>query len=65
MPDVFRAVCAQQAGHARGDPASWIAFQQIARRLGLRISWNPGDIVRRFAKLNQRNPSRNTPSSRL
>lgn len=50
MPDVFRAVRAQQGGHLRGNPVSWIAFQQIAWRLGLRISWNPGDIARRFAK---------------
>lgn len=50
MPDVFRAVRAQQAGNVRGDPVSWIAFQQIAWRLGLKISWNPGDIARRFAK---------------
>jgi pimeloyl-ACP methyl ester carboxylesterase len=48
MPDVFRAVLAQQAGHNRGDPLGRIVFDQIAWRMGLRIRFNPGDILRRF-----------------
>ncbi len=50
MPDLFRQVRAQQGGNARSDPVAWQAFQQIAWRLGLRISLNLGDIARRFGK---------------
>jgi dienelactone hydrolase len=50
MPDVFRAALAQQSGQRRGDPASWMAFQQIAWRMGLKVSLIPADIARRFAK---------------
>ncbi len=50
MPNVFRAVLAQQQGHDRGDPTARIVFDQIVWRMGLRISFNPGDIARRIAK---------------
>ncbi len=50
MPDVFRAVLAQQKGHNRHDPISRIAFDQIVWRFGLKISWDPRDIVARFEK---------------
>lgn len=50
MPDVFRAVLAQQKGHNRHDPISRTAFDQIAWRFGLKISFNPRDIAARFAK---------------
>lgn len=50
MPDVFRATLAQQSGHNRSDPISRIAFDQIVWRFGLKISFNPRDIVDRFAK---------------
>jgi pimeloyl-ACP methyl ester carboxylesterase len=50
MPNVFRAVLAQQKGHNRNDPISRTAFDQIVWRMGLRISFNPRDIARRFAK---------------
>jgi pimeloyl-ACP methyl ester carboxylesterase len=48
MPDVFRAVLAQQADRSRGDPLGRIVFDQIAWRMGLRISFNPAHILRRF-----------------
>ncbi|HJR82146.1 MAG TPA: alpha/beta fold hydrolase [Anaerolineales bacterium] len=50
MPDVFRSVLAQQKVHNRHDPVSRTAFDQIVRRFGLRISFNPKDIAARFAK---------------
>lgn len=50
MPDVFRAVWAQQKGHNRHDPISRTAFDQIVWRFGLKISLNPRDIAARFAK---------------
>jgi pimeloyl-ACP methyl ester carboxylesterase len=50
MPDVFRAVLAQQKGHNRHDPISRTAFDQIAWRFGLVISFNPRHIAARFAK---------------
>ncbi|MEZ4859889.1 MAG: alpha/beta fold hydrolase [Caldilineaceae bacterium] len=50
MPNVFRAVLAQQQGHNRHDPLARAAFDQIVWRMGLRISFNPRDIARRFAK---------------
>jgi pimeloyl-ACP methyl ester carboxylesterase len=50
MPDVFRAALAQQKGHNRHDPISRTAFDQIAWRFGLKISFNPRDIAARFAK---------------
>lgn len=50
MPDVFRAVLAQQKGHNRHDPISRTAFDQIAWRFGLTISFNPRHIAARFAK---------------
>ncbi|MFQ5945061.1 MAG: alpha/beta hydrolase family protein [Anaerolineae bacterium] len=50
MPDVFRAAWAQQGGHDRRDLVSRAVFQQIAWRMGLKISWNLGDIARRFGK---------------
>jgi pimeloyl-ACP methyl ester carboxylesterase len=50
MPDVFRAVLAQQKGHDRHDPISRIAFDQIVWRFGLKISWDPRDILARFQK---------------
>jgi pimeloyl-ACP methyl ester carboxylesterase len=50
MPNVFRAVLAQQRGHNRNDPIARIVFDQIVWRMGLRISLNPRDIARRIAK---------------
>lgn len=50
MPNVFRSVLAQQKGHNRHDPLARLAFDQIVWRMGLRISLNPRDIGRRFAK---------------
>ncbi len=50
MPNVFRAALAQQQGHDRSDPVSRVVFEQIAWRMGLRLSCNPRDISRRFAK---------------
>jgi pimeloyl-ACP methyl ester carboxylesterase len=50
MPNVFRAVLAQQKGRNPNDPISRTAFDQIVWRMGLRISFNPRDIARRFAK---------------
>ena len=50
MPNVFRAVLAQHKGHDRHDPIARIVFDQIAWRMGLRISLNPRDIARRVAK---------------
>lgn len=50
MPDVFRAMLAQQSGHNRSDPISRTAFDQIVWRFGLKISLNPRDIANRFAK---------------
>lgn len=50
MPNVFRSVLAQQQGHNRHDPVSRTAFDQIVWRMGLKISFNPRDIGRRFAK---------------
>lgn len=50
MPDVFRAVLAQQKGHNRNDPLARVVFDQIVWRMGLRISFNPRDIGRRIAK---------------
>lgn len=50
MPNVFRAALAQQQGHNRNDPITRIVFDQIVWRMGLRISLNPRDIARRFAK---------------
>jgi hypothetical protein len=50
MPDVFRAALAQQQGHNRNDPIAKLVFAQIAWRMGLKISLNPRDIARRFAK---------------
>lgn len=50
MPDVFRAARAQQANHGSGDVIGRLVIDQIAWRMGLKISFNPGDIGRRFAK---------------
>lgn len=50
MPNVFRAVLAQQKGHNRHDPVARTTFDQIVWRMGLKISFNPGDIARRFSK---------------
>ncbi len=50
MPDVFRAALAQQRGRSRSDTVSRIVFEQIAWRMGLRISLNPRDIARRIVK---------------
>lgn len=50
MPDVFRSVLAQQKEHNRHDPISRTAFDQIAWRFGLKISFNPKDIAARFSK---------------
>lgn len=50
MPDVFRAALAQQANHSRGDRISRTVIEQIAWRMGLRISPNPKDILKRMAK---------------
>lgn len=50
MPNVFRAVLAQQRGHDRSDPIARIVFEQIAWRMGLRISLNVRDIANRAAK---------------
>ena len=50
MPDVFRAARAQQANHSRGDQIGRIVIEQIAWRMGLKISRNPLDIWRRIAK---------------
>jgi pimeloyl-ACP methyl ester carboxylesterase len=50
MPNVFRAVLAQQKGHDRKDPIARVVFDQIVWRMGLRISFHPGDIGRRIAK---------------
>ncbi|MFO7169420.1 MAG: alpha/beta fold hydrolase [Chloroflexota bacterium] len=50
MPNVFRAVLAQQKGHNRTDPIARVVFDQIVWRMGLRISLNPRDIARRVAK---------------
>jgi len=50
MPNVFRAVLAQQQGHDRSDPVARTVFEQIAWRMGVKISFNPRDIARRFGK---------------
>jgi pimeloyl-ACP methyl ester carboxylesterase len=50
MPDVFRAVLAQQKGHNRAEPLSRMVFDQIVWRMGLRISFDPRDIARRLGK---------------
>lgn len=50
MPDVFRAAWAQQGGQNRSDPVAKAVFNQIAWRMGLKISFNPRDIARRFGK---------------
>jgi pimeloyl-ACP methyl ester carboxylesterase len=50
MPDVFRAARAQQVNHGRGDQISRIVLEQIAWRMGLRISLHPRDLARRLAK---------------
>lgn len=50
MPDVFRSVLAQQKDHNRHDPINRTAFDQIIWRFGLKISFNPKDIVARFGK---------------
>jgi pimeloyl-ACP methyl ester carboxylesterase len=50
MPNVFRAVLAQQQGHNRNDPIARTVFDQIVWRMGLKISFNPRDIARRVGK---------------
>ncbi len=50
MPNVFRAALAQQKGHDRSDPIARIVFEQIAWRMGLKISLNVRDIAGRVAK---------------
>jgi pimeloyl-ACP methyl ester carboxylesterase len=50
MPNVFRAVLAQQKGHDRSDPIARIVFEQITWRMGLKISINVRDIAGRVAK---------------
>lgn len=50
MPNVFRAVLAQQEGHNRHDPISRVVFDQIVWRMGLKISFNPRHIARRMGK---------------
>lgn len=49
MPDVFRAAWAQQSNHAR-DHVSRLVIEQIAWRMGLRLSVDPQSIMRRLAK---------------
>ena len=50
MPNVFRAVLAQQKGHNRHDPIARVVFDQIVWRMGLKISLHPRDLARRVAK---------------
>lgn len=50
MPDVFRAALAQQANHGRGDAIGRQVIEQIAWRMGLRISLRPADAFKRMAK---------------
>jgi hypothetical protein len=50
MPDAFCAAHAQQGGSNKKDPVAILVFKQIAWRMGLKISPNPGEIARRFAK---------------
>ena len=50
MPDVFRAVLGQQQGRSRKDPVLRASFPQIVWRMGVKISFNPADIGRRFSK---------------
>lgn len=50
MPDVFRAALAQQGGQNRKDPVAQAVFAQVAWRMGLKISFNPVDVGRRFGK---------------
>jgi pimeloyl-ACP methyl ester carboxylesterase len=50
MPNVFRAVLAQQQGHDRHDALARSVFDQIVWRMGLRISFDPRDIARRIGK---------------
>jgi pimeloyl-ACP methyl ester carboxylesterase len=50
MPNVFRAVWAQQQGTDRRDPITRTVFDQIVWRMGLKVSFNPKDIARRFGK---------------
>lgn len=50
MPNVFRAVLAQQRGTDRSDPITRTVFDQIVWRMGLKVSFNPLDIARRIGK---------------
>jgi pimeloyl-ACP methyl ester carboxylesterase len=50
MPDVFRAARAQQAHHGRGDRIGRMVIEQIAWRMGVRISLSPRNFWRRLAK---------------
>jgi pimeloyl-ACP methyl ester carboxylesterase len=50
MPNVFRAVLAQQRGHDRHDPIARVVFDQIVWRMGLRLGLDPRAIARRLAK---------------
>jgi pimeloyl-ACP methyl ester carboxylesterase len=50
MPNVIRAVLAQQQGTNRSDPITRTVFDQIVWRMGLKVSFNPKDIARRFGK---------------
>lgn len=50
MPDVFRAALAQQKGHDRRDPVARTVFDQIAWRMGLKISLKPRHLAARAAK---------------
>ncbi len=51
MPNVMRAVWAQQSSTSRTDPVSRTAFDQIVWRFGLSLKPTPGNIARRFGKI--------------
>ncbi len=51
MPDVMRAVWAQQSSASRTDPVSRTAFDQIVWRFGLSLKPTPQNIARRFGKV--------------
>lgn len=51
MPNVMRAVWAQQSSASRTDPVSRTAFDQIVWRFGLSLKPTPQNIARRFGKI--------------
>lgn len=51
MPNVMRAVWAQQSSASRTDPVSRTAFDQIVWRFGLSLKPTPHNIARRFGKI--------------